>query len=368
MIELAYLSALLEQHPHSKSEPLSQKVEVIRKFLEDVVHVVPLESIAYAIAYSPLEIAMLCYRALRSSGVELPVSIEMHAGLHLAGTRLGEGIRFHIVKKLERKATKEVNSRYCTRTLFLSKDEAQVLVQPRIRGTLLPYSSRAATATIKLQPEDVETRVDVEAGQYLQQLINDSITDEGTNEPHLSGQNIDLLYPTGLSDPAYGTHHDAFTSPVGILAHARKKLSSLSEEVKVELESPSTVGGNQHSEMLKLVNGIRNKELATCTALLSGFMEQEIDIPLVRSRKDQSEVVELSAQATIGVWALFSLRYSDIQPILAQCHGDQLLVKIEEYIKAIVGDQTDCSDSQYAAKLQFLVQGIEKTYLQQSVC
>ncbi len=71
--------------------------------------------------------------------------------------------------------------------------------------------------------------------------------------------------------------------------------------------------------------------------------------------------MKVSAQATIGVWALFSLKYSDIQPILTQCHGDQLLVKIEEYIKAIVGAQSDANNSQYAAKLQFLVQGMEKT-------
>jgi hypothetical protein len=36
-------------------------------------------------------------------------------------------------------------------------------------------------------------------------------------------------------------------------------------------------------------------------------------------------------------------------------------VKIADYVKAIVSAQSDASDNQYAAKLQFLVQGMEKT-------
>ena len=116
--------------------------------------------------------------------------------------------------------------------------------------------------------------------------------------------------------------------------------------------------------MLEAVNRIRKEDLATCTSLLGGFMEQqEIDIPLVKSRKDQSAAVKLSAEATVGVWALFSLKYSDIQPILSQCRGDQLLVKITDYVKAAVSAQAGADDSQYAAisKLQFLVQGMSKT-------
>ncbi len=215
---------------------------------------------------------------------------------------------------------------------------------------------------MKLRPEEAESTVNIEAGRYLNQLSGGSFDHErkesmATNAL-LSGQNIDLLYPVSSTYPE--KHQDDLKSPVRTLASGRKKLASLAKQVQ-ETTLPMTQR-SQHKEMLGLVNDIRSKELATCTSLLSGFMEQqEIDIPLVKSRKDQSMVVGLSAQATMGVWALFSLRYSDIQPILAQCHGDQLLVKIEEYVKAIVGAQSDASNSQYAAKLQFLVQGMEKT-------
>ena len=117
--------------------------------------------------------------------------------------------------------------------------------------------------------------------------------------------------------------------------------------------------------MLKNVNEIRQGDLTICTSLLGGFMEQqEIDIPLVKSRRDRSEALSLSGRASVGVWALSSLDYSAIQPILARCHGNQLLVKIENYVKAIFSTKamaSEADDNQYAAKLQFIVQGIWKT-------
>ena len=64
LIELAYLSALLEQYPFHKSQPISTKVDTIKTFLEKVVQVVPLESIAYAMAYSRYEVAKFCTETL----------------------------------------------------------------------------------------------------------------------------------------------------------------------------------------------------------------------------------------------------------------------------------------------------------------
>ena len=91
--------------------------------------------------------------------------------------------------------------------------------------------------------------------------------------------------------------------------------------------------------------------------------QQEVNIPLVKSRQaNRSPALQLSAAATVGVWALFSLNYSDIQPILSKCHGDQLLVKIHDYVNTILGPQSVApDDAPYAAKLQFMVQGMTKT-------
>lgn len=51
VIELAYLSALLEQFGDGvESHRISHKFQVIQTFLENVVKVVPFESIVYAIS------------------------------------------------------------------------------------------------------------------------------------------------------------------------------------------------------------------------------------------------------------------------------------------------------------------------------
>ena len=92
LIELAYLSALLEQYPFSKTQPISHKVEVIKTFLEKVVQVVPLESITHAIAYSPYRLAAFCAEALLASQIEPPASALMVNGLHDTKCHLKSGI------------------------------------------------------------------------------------------------------------------------------------------------------------------------------------------------------------------------------------------------------------------------------------
>ena len=372
MIELAYLSALLEQHPYSTAEPLSHKVEVIRKFLESVVHVVPLESIMYAISYGSHDTALLCSKALMSSRLILPPSILMGQGLVGTCERMELGIPPHVSTKIRRKAKKYVTGSILRTTIgymSISDEKLQYTIYPRLPGQLIP-SPPIAMETESLIGITV-TPVNKEAGEYLHKMYDTMQLQleqqdlQGTAKV-VCGLNIDLMYP--ITTPTQ-QHKVVLKSPVDILSAGRKELASLASVVQKELEAhPTPLESQLHQrrhynkEMLETVNRIRREDLATCTSLLGGFMEQqEIDIPLVKSRKDQSEAFELSAEATVGVWALFSLKYSDIQPILTQCRGDQLLVKITDYVKAAVSAQAGADDSQYAAKLQFLVQGMTKT-------
>jgi len=184
------------------------------------------------------------------------------------------------------------------------------------------------------------------------------------------GLNIEQLYPV-IPDPK----RSLLKSPLNILTEGKKRLSALvgavqditlATKVTTSNNSQNTLGKNVLSghRMLQIVNEIRQVDLAICTSLLGGFMEQqEINIPLVKSR-DHSQALHLSARASVGVWALSSLDYSAIQPILTQCHGNQLLVKIKNHVKAIFNEKamsSEADDNQYAAKLQFIVQGIRKT-------
>ena len=127
-MELAYLSALLEQHPYSQFQPLSHKVEVIRRFLEDVVQVVPLESIAYAIAYGkPDEITIQCAEALMSAKLHPPLSRLMASGFTKAIDRISSGVSPDVIRDMEIKATgNQPFSRYMVSWARITKDSKRL--------------------------------------------------------------------------------------------------------------------------------------------------------------------------------------------------------------------------------------------------
>jgi len=89
LIETAYLSALLEQHQSSNQHQcFSSRFSVLRDFLEQVVTIVPLESLLYSIVYSEKKTALQCCDALQSCQLEIPPSVTMLRGLHEASLRL----------------------------------------------------------------------------------------------------------------------------------------------------------------------------------------------------------------------------------------------------------------------------------------
>ena len=181
------------------------------------------------------------------------------------------------------------------------------------------------------------------------------------------GLNIELLYPVQSKTPL--KENSQLISPLCILANGRKELSKLTLKAQQELvtSSPAKVQQTRkyNQQMLKTVNDIRSKDIDLCTSLLGGFMDQQdIGISFHRPQKEPSDVVSLYATASVGIWALFSLDYSQVQPLLAKCRGDQLLVKIFDYVQSIAGVLPTADDSDsgpYAAKLQFIVQGMTKT-------
>ena len=94
LIELAYMSALLEQHPFGSFQTFSNRFQVLRKFLEDIGSVVPLESLLYTIATADDDLVHPCCEILIASGMKLPPSSCVQSGLLRAVARLGSGKTF----------------------------------------------------------------------------------------------------------------------------------------------------------------------------------------------------------------------------------------------------------------------------------
>ena len=363
VIELAYLSALLEQHPNNSTSVLSRKFEIIAKFLRDVVKVVPFESIAFAIAFSSYETALVCYEALSTCGIEPPVSSIMSDGLVRVAQRMRDGIppQLSIVH----------HRSFCMFTMIdIASTTAQIDQQNQL-VKLETFAQGSPFIPIKettFSLDKLHTIYNKEVGEHINKMNREVANLWEKQEPRLvvGNLNIELLYPVTTSS---SEATPVLKSPIDILVKGREELSRLARGATT-VDASATHSQLQHTKecnqkMLDKVNAIRKKDLEVCTSLLGGFMEQQdIDIPLAKSRLDSTTAVHLTATATVGVWALFSLDYSHVQPILAQCDGEKLLVKILDYVKSISGvspDSDDSSNTSYAAKLQFMTQGMTKT-------
>ena len=371
---MAYLCALLEQYPLSKLKPLSHKFEIIRSFLEDVVHVVPFESILYAIANGSHDTAMSCFQALKSCQLDLPISQLMSEGLHLASCRMSHGISGSTLQQLQRKEgfKKDI---FFSLVLHGDSEEFSVTEYPRAPGqpvpqSLPPTSEGMVTASIKR--DDVEifpvTKESMDAAVYLNELNGNIMYILAGDQKILSGSykllcglDIDTLYPTAICHDSQMQRFAALRSPLSILSCGREQLCALLEETQhAPVAATSHKGRKFNQKMLEIVNNIRSKEVDTCASLLGAFMQQhEIEIFLEHSKHVPSRTLDITATTSVGVWALFSLEYSHVQPLLEQCKGNTLLVKIEDYIKRVSGEAP--TDNRYAAKLQFIVQGMRKT-------
>ena len=76
VIELSYLSALLEQPSHQQKQAFSVKVDNIRIFLEKIVEVVPIESIGYAANCGTSFVVDTCRKVIEASDLRSLISTQ----------------------------------------------------------------------------------------------------------------------------------------------------------------------------------------------------------------------------------------------------------------------------------------------------
>ena len=369
------MSALLEHHSHNKFQPLSRKVTVITDFLENVVQVVPLESIAYVMSYCSYDKAVKCARAIAETLSGLPPSLLMKDGLLKSLRHLDSGISPDVVRTLDGKAVSKFKKQH--KSLHFEHYRSEYHVDQQHLTITVCDENESAESTTQFAWDDLKQQYNVEnmediASDVLRNTLcfmydNIYFHSQTKSTKVVCGLSIECLYPIVSVD----TQDCGLQSPIDVLLSGKQKLSSLSEKDSTKVivikssSKPKSLTSLINSQMLQTVNNIRQNDLSLCTALLGAFMEQqEIDIPLMRSLKDRSYAIELSGKASVGVWALSSLKLSDLQQILKQCHGDQLFVRIESYLKAIISTRavtTTPEDDQYAAKLHFIVQGMKRS-------
>ena len=390
LIETAYLSALLEQHPHQKSTTFSHRFSVVRAFLQQIVAVVPIESIVHAIASCEDEnIANRCADMVTASQLELPPSLMLLCGIDSAFDAQVRGHRSQLRTNEEE---------YC---ISISQLTGKNITQKRARANYKEYLRHASNQS----SSPVDQIIDREQF-YARSMINlhpSSIIDDAANSltvvfPHLqdnprlpkimqlykifeevdkgvkfcnqidaiNGLKLDLIYPVAIRE----SPTKKLKSPLEILIDGRKQLSKLSQQSLLSSQPDQLLKKEQqkqlselfNSKMLEIVNNIRSNDLKMCTHLLGAFMEEQIKVPLVKSEFNTAKALGgLLNAAAVGVWAMFSLSLGDMDAVIQSIPTKSLLVQVTEYIKGIFTEKTETADRNYAGKLQFMVQGMDKT-------
>ena len=398
LIETAYLSALLEQHQfHNEQQCFSNRFSVLREFLEQVVAIVPIESILYSIASSEENIAVQCCDTLQSCQLEIPPSITMLRSSDRAILRLGSGFpQFWDLDDKERCA-KEIDERkhyfgfLGKHDMKSARKEAQRSYKEHKSKSTKQGQKSHAFPTTSTHEEVVEqqhfyvqhaTAVSYEAIafwaayevpqiSYMARMhLNAYYQAADKKLDAICGMSLQCVYPITSSESG---PTNSLKSPLEILSEGRKKLSWLAqraihasqanvEDISTTNDSDKSLSSLYNAKMLKVVNDIRANELKVCTSLLGAFMEEQIRVPLMKSSIDTANILNLVVSAAaVGVWALFSLGLGDIQTLLASIPSRSLLVEVTQYIRGIFKEETVNADETYAGKLQFMVQGLDET-------
>ena len=388
LIETAYLSTLLEQHPHTtKLKMFSHRFNTVRDFLEQIVSVVPIESIFHTIAISnDVEIMTRCCSLLESSQLDFPPSLLLLTGAESALSAV------HTLTTGQSKKCYSIEDHYLYWKQYVS---GKTVTRETARAHYQKYAKQTSRATGATTVNKIMDREAFYAKEF-HQVFRDvtKITQSDTHEylqtvvpnhPNLqlmsriitvctrassNTQNCDINAINDLKlGMIYPTLASQEKSPLDILSISRKKLSQLSQQ-SISHSSDTSLKEDQrqrlsqlyNSKMLDLVNDIRSKDLKMCTYLLGAFMENQIKVPLVKSEFNTAKALgALVNAAAVGVWAMFSLSLGDMNAVIRSIPSGSLLVQVKEYIRGMFAEKTTTADHNYAGKLQFLIQGMDKT-------
>lgn len=396
------MSALLEQHPFGEFKPLSHRFVVLRRFLEAIGSVVPLESIFYAIAGGDPDVAVLCCEILKASNVNIPPSVCAITGIRRAILRLQTDKRIKIVTDglFEREVDIMTNTLFlpyqvCPDYTILSEEQKVLLQTSFIQRTPLTrafrknferrltflqknksakqipvpdvYKNCSSVNVVDLQSFRhhlaIMDSLEESPATTFEKMEKEMLSQKGRLHNVICSLNIELLYPITKR----ATSSDFFSSPLDILQSGREDLAKLRELSrdnygKAELECPKSSSELCNSKMLEVINKIRLVDLGICTTLLGAFMEEQMKVPLKESSHTTAKAISsMITSAAVGVWFLFSLVLPDINNLLASIPNYELLVQVKDYIKGIFSEDTVTTERMYAGKLQFMVQGLEKT-------
>ena len=287
-------------------------------------------------------------------------------------SRLSFGTGMDITQKRARRNYKEYLKHTSNHSNVLSPvDQIMGREQFYVRSMINYHSGDSAEDLVQLLPSLIPSIRDHPRFPQIMQLSKKVFEVEKDSKlcnqiDAINGLKLDLIYPVAIGE----SPTDKLKSPLEILIDGRKQLSKLSQQSLLSSQPDQLLKTEQqkllselfNSKMLEIVNSIQSTDLKMCTYLLGAFMEDQIKVPLVKSEFNTAKALGgLLNAAAVGVWAMFSLSLGDMNAVIQSIPTGSLLVQVKEYIKGIFTEKTETADRNYAGKLQFMVQGMDKT-------
>ena len=216
--------------------------------------------------------------------------------------------------------------------------------------------------------------LDSELATFLQRVyteIEKKARSRGDQLPLICSRSIEQFCPFSLKRHVPGA---TLQSPIQALIDARQQLMLFSEAAhRNEIDTQSSSSALKvNEEMIQVVKRIQEFSLSMCSALLAAFMEQQIRIPLIKTRENTAKVLSSAHNpVAMGSWAFVSMNLEDIEGILTSSGSSPLLVEMGDYISSVIEQAKKISnvdnrlteffaaDIKYADKLLFLVHGIK---------
>ena len=366
VIELSFLGALLERHPHSTSlltSHTSKRFKMIQDFLRSIVDVVPIESAFSCIANtsSDRNASHLC-RTLKRADIKPPIirlSQSLFVNAALAITKLrGEVIHFSHTTKLEDLfnvfiATAKKRAASSFLWFKATPNESQYL---KWFGPDVASNSGENRDIIK----------------YLQLIVEEAIWNCQERIPAISGISVKPLFEAteklGRSRRENGpvtTRLPAIKSPKCLLKDGRSELMELQVHTRETLKARPSLGQKDseksstkahNARLLDYVNRLRNEELHVCIQIIVAFMEEYIRIPVS------------DFNLTVSYWQLLKLGLGIFRRKVSKNVITQY-VSVSRHIRSIADEvghtvpayetkketERDVANSKYAGKLQFLL-------------
>ena len=363
---------MLEKSPnYRESGRRSKRFHNICQFLEKVVHLVPAESICFAVAtLVDSSDAWKCTDALVSKGFQPHPSVLFYSGLQVA------------LKSMEI-------------DLFSSSFDFAA-GNPMIALEQAPFGGGASATQLNSGVErsfsDVVKSKSVGGTSETKKIKNDQYKDAdkhrlfnklskmckdmsskvnrfGTSPEAVGGQNISELYPADCKpDPS------VIEPPISVLATAVRKLRKMQLDAEKDIqslgdqeESVNELKALHNDLMVSTVDDIIDHDLTICACLLGAFMQQQIRVPFINSPQETAHILQtMEVPSSVGVWALFSLDMLDMQKMLSSKKGITLFIEVQNYINGIyskseVEEQFLKENNRYAGKLQFLMQSLRQS-------